>query len=186
METLPRKGLPRTEMMKRVAFFRDLKGSDGGLPDSKMQGCIRTLYNVIGFQPPKDEGGAVTSPVGDAAARMAAIKVSEGFNLGYCRAKPGNGPMMHNHDTNETFIPMTGTWRCSWENENGEVDFVDAGPFDVVSFPPGCARRFENVTKGDPNEEAILMFVIGGDSPRAEFTDKSMHELVAAGAWAQD
>lgn len=68
METLPRRGLPRTEMMKRVAFFRDLKGSDGGLPDSKMQGCIRTLYNVIGFQPPKDEGGAVTSPVGDDAA----------------------------------------------------------------------------------------------------------------------
>lgn len=186
METLPRRGLPRTEMMKRVAFFRDLKGSDGGLPDSKMRGCIRTLYNVIGFQPPKDEGGAVTSPVGDDAARMAAIKVSEGFNLGYCRAKPGNGPMMHNHDTNETFIPMTGTWRCSWENENGEVDFVDAGPFDVVSFPPGCARRFENITKGDPNEEAILMFVIGGDSPKAEFTDKSMDELVAAGAWARD
>ena len=117
METLPRKGLRRAEMMKRVAFFRDLNGSDGGLPDSKMQGCIRTLYNVIGFQPPKGEGGAVTSPVGDDAARMAAIKISEGFNLGYCRAKPGNGPMMHNHDTNETFIPMTGTWRCSWENE---------------------------------------------------------------------
>lgn len=186
MERLPRRGLPRTEMMKRVAFFRELKGSDGGLPDSKMQGCIRTLYNVIGFQPPKDEGGAVTSPVGDAAARMAAIKVSEGFNLGYCRAKPGNGPMMHNHDTNETFIPMTGTWRCSWENENGEVDFVDVGPLDVVSFPPGCARRFENITKGDPNEEAILMFVIGGNGPKAEFTDKSMDELVAAGTWARD
>ena len=183
METLPRKGLRRAEMMKRVAFFRDLNGSDGGLPDSKMQGCIRTLYNVIGFQPPKDEGGAVTSPVGDDAARMAAIKISEGFNLGYCRAKPGNGPMMHNHDTNETFVPMTGTWRCSWEDENGEVDFVDVGPMDVVSFPPGCARRFENVSKGDPNEEAILMFVIGGDGPKAEFTDKSMNELVTAGAW---
>ena len=183
METLPRKGLRRAEMMKRVAFFSDLNGSDGGLPDSKMQGCIRTLYNVIGFQPPKDEGGAVTSPVGDDAARMAAIKISEGFNLGYCRAKPGNGPKMHNHDTNETFIPMTGTWRCSWEDENGEVDFVDVGPLDVVSFPPGCARRFENISKGDPNEEAILMFVIGGDGPKAEFTDKSMNELVTAGAW---
>jgi len=186
METLPRSGLPRAEMMKRVAFFKDLKGSDGGLPDSKMKGCIRTLYNVIGFQPPKGEGGAVTSPVGDNAARMAAIKIQEGFNLGYCRAKPGNGPMMHNHDTNETFIPMTGTWRCSWENERGEVDYVDAGPFDVVSFPAGCARRFENITKGDPNEEAILMFVIGGDAPKAEFTDQAMDELVEAGAWKRD
>ncbi len=183
METLPRSGVSRANMMKRVALFRDLKGSDGGLPDSKMKGCIRKLYNVIGFQPPQGEGGAVTSPVGDDASRLAAIKISEGFNLGYCRARPGNGPMMHNHDTNETFIPMTGTWRCSWENEKGEVDFVDLGPLDVVSFPPGVARRFENVTAGDPDAELILMFVIGGNGPKAEFTDQAMRELEAAGAW---
>src|SRR5262245_9889635 len=97
METLPRIALSRAEMMKRVARFKDLKGFDGGLPDSKMPGCERTLYNVIGFQPPQGKGGAVTSPVGDDAARLAAIKLSEGFNLGYCRAKPGHGPMMHNH-----------------------------------------------------------------------------------------
>jgi mannose-6-phosphate isomerase-like protein (cupin superfamily) len=148
-----------------------------------MKGCIRTLYNVIGFQPPPGEGDAVTSPVGDEASRLAAIPISEGFNLGYCRAKPGNGPMMHNHDTNETFIPMTGRWRCSWENEKGETDYVDVGPLDVVSFPPGVARRFENITDGPPNEEAILMFVIGGNGPKAEFTDQAMDELVAAGAW---
>jgi mannose-6-phosphate isomerase-like protein (cupin superfamily) len=183
METLPRSGIARTDMMKRVALFKDLKGSDGGLPDSKMKGCIRTLYNVIGFQPPTGEGGAITSPVGDNAARMSAIPISEGFNLGYCRAKPGNGPMMHNHDTNETFIPMSGTWRCSWENEKGEVDHVDVGPYDVVSFPAGVARRFENITKGDPEEESTLMFVIGGNGPKAEFTDQAMDELVAAGAW---
>jgi len=183
METLPRSGLARAQMMKRVARFKDLRGSDGGLPDSKMKGCIRTLYSVIGFQPPPGEGDAVTSPVGDEASRLAAIPISEGFNIGYCRAKPGNGPMMHNHDTNETFIPMTGRWRCSWENENGETEHVDVGPLDVVSFPPGVARRFENITDGPPNEEAILMFVIGGNAPKAEFTDQAMDELVAAGAW---
>ena len=181
MEKLSRRGYTRTEIMRRVARFSDLKGFDGGLPDSKMKGSIRKLYNVIGFQPPAGSGGAVTSPVGDDASRLAAIKISEGFNLGYCRAKPGNGPMMHNHDTNETFIPMTGTWRCSWENEKGEVDYVDLGPMDVVSFPPGVARRFENVTKGDPEEEAILMFVIGGDAPQAEFTNEAMGEIEAAG-----
>jgi hypothetical protein len=66
METLPRIMLSRAEMMKRIARFKDLKGFDGGLPDSKMPGCERTLYNVIGFQPPKGKGGAVTSP----SARM--------------------------------------------------------------------------------------------------------------------
>ncbi len=154
MEQIPRLYLPRSEMMKRIARFKDLKGFDGGLPDSKMPGCERTLFNVIGFQPPEGIGeGGVTSPVGADAARLAAIKISEGFNLGYCRAKPGHGPEMHNHDTNETFIPMTGTWRASWEDENGKVEYVDLGPFDVVSFPPGMIRRFENVTRGDPNEE---------------------------------
>jgi mannose-6-phosphate isomerase-like protein (cupin superfamily) len=184
VEQLPRLYLSRAEMMKRVARFNDLKGSDGGLPDSKMSGCIRTLYNVIGFQPPEGSGGAVTSPVGDDAAQLAAIKISEGFNLGYCKAKPGNGPMMHNHDTNETFIAMTGRWRASWENEQGRVEHVDLEPLDVVSFPPGMIRRFENVTPGDPDKESILMFVIGGDGPRAEFTDQAMDELVEAGAWA--
>jgi quercetin dioxygenase-like cupin family protein len=91
--------------------------------------------------------------------------------------------MMHNHDTNETFIAMTGKWRCSWENEVGEVEHVDLDPLDVISFPPGAIRRFMNVTDGDPDEEAILMFVIGGDGPHAEFTDQSMSELESAGVW---
>ena len=187
MEQLPRLYLKKDEMMKRVARFDDLVGFDGGLPDSKMKGCERTLYNVIGFQPPKGIGeGGVTSPVGADAARLAAIKISEGFNLGYCKAKPGHGPEMHNHDTNETFISMTGTWRASWENEKGEVEFADLKPLDVVSFPPGMIRRFENVTKGDANAEHILMFVIGGDGPRAEFTDQAMDRLQKAGAWVPE
>jgi hypothetical protein len=183
METLFRRGFSSAEMEKRIARFEDLKGSDGGLPDSDMPGCERTLFNVIGFQPPQGEGDSVASPVGEDAARSAAIKISEGFNLGYCKAKPGHGPMMHNHDTNETFIPMTGKWRCSWETENGKVEHADLGPLDVISFPPGAIRRFENVTPGDPNQENVLMFVIGGDGPKAEFTDKSMAELAQAGIW---
>jgi quercetin dioxygenase-like cupin family protein len=183
METLPRRIFTREEILARVARFKDIKGYDGGLPDSHMPGCERTLYNVIGFQPPPGAGSGVTSPVGEQAAQLAAIKISEGFNLGYCKAKPGHGPMMHNHDTNETFIPMTGRWRASWENETGEVDHVDLDPLDVVSFPPGLIRRFENVTSGDPDAQHILMFVIGGDAPRAEFTEKSMRELEDAGVW---
>jgi hypothetical protein len=95
METLPRFGISRADMMKRVARFNELKGSDGGLSDGKAPQCERTLYNVIGFQPPKDAGGAVTSPVGDDASRLSAIPITEGFN-----AKLGKRP-------------MTGTWRCT-------------------------------------------------------------------------
>ena len=181
-ETLPRRGISRKEMLKRVARFSKLKGSDGGLPDSKMPGCERILYNVIGFQPPEVEANGKQSPVGDIAARLAAIKISEGFNLGYCKAVPGKGPMLHNHDTNETFIAMTGTWRASWENPKGKLEHVDLKPLDLISFPPGAIRRFVNVTKGPKNRMSILMFVIGGDAPSAEFTAQSMREIEAAGA----
>ena len=182
-EQLPRKRVARKDMMKRVARFSKLKGFDGGLPDSNMPGCERTLFNVIGFQPPKGEGEGMQSPVGADAARMAAIKISEGFNLGYCKALPGKGPMLHNHDTNETFIPMTGQWRCSWENEKGKVEHVDLNPLDVISFPPGASRRFMNVTKGPKTKESVLMFVIGGNAPRAEFTAESMGILEKKGVW---
>lgn len=183
MEQLPRRGYSREEMMTRVARFGDLKGSDGGLPDSKYPSAERILYNVIGFQPPESDNEAVTSPVGEDASRNAAIKIREGFNLGYCRARPGKGPMMHNHDTNETFICMTGTWRASWEDHNGEVEHVDLEPLDLISFPAGAIRRFQNVTPNDPDSDHILMFVIGGDTPQAEFTDQAMAELKETGVW---
>jgi len=182
-ETLPRRGVRRSEMMKRVARFSRLKGFDGGLTDSDHPECRRTLYNVIGFQPPRTERDGKQSPVGEKAARMAAIKVSEGFNLGYCRALPGKGPMLHNHDTNETFICMTGLWRASWQNEKGRIEHVDLKPLDVISFPPGASRRFMNLKKGPGGKRGVLMFVIGGNAPSAEFTSESMDELEKKGVW---
>lgn len=174
--------LPKAAMARRIARFARLKGSDGGLPDSPLPECKRTLYAVIGFSPPKKGSRATTSPVGDDASAMPAIAIAEGFNLGYCKAKPGKGPLMHNHDTNETFIPMTGRWRCEW-NEGRARKHADLGPYDVISFPPGVARRFMNVTYGEPKKEHLLMFVIGGNQPRAEFTPAAMRRCEA---WAAE
>ena len=168
----------REEMMKRVARFGKLKGSDGGLPDSPLPECRRKLYAVIGFAPPMSESEAVTSPVGANASAMPAISIAEGFNLGYCRAKPGKGPLMHNHDTNETFIAMTGRWRCEW-NEGDAIEHVDLDPYDVISFPVGVARRFMNVTYDEPGREHLLMFIIGGNQPQAEFTPAAMQRCEA-------
>src|SRR5688500_13456552 len=168
----------RAEMLKRVARFRQLKGSDGGLPDSKLPECRRKLYAVIGFEKPKTDRAAATSPVGDDASSMPAIAIAEGFNLGYCKAKPGKGPLMHNHDTNETFIALTGRWRCEW-NEGESMEHVDLDPYDVISFPVGVARRFMNVTYDEPGKEHLLMFIIGGNQPQAEFTPAAMQRCEA-------
>ncbi len=168
----------REEMMKRVARFGKLKGSDGGLPDSPLPECRRKLFAVIGFAPPQADSEAVTSPVGANASQMPAIPIAEGFNLGYCKAKPGKGPLMHNHDTNETFIPMTGKWRCEW-NEGEARQHIDLDPYDVISFPVGVARRFMNVTYDEPGREHLLMFIIGGNEPQAEFTPDAMQRCEA-------
>src|SRR5687767_8074348 len=168
----------RNEMLKRVARFKKLKGSDGGLPDSPLPECRRKLYAVIGFQPPITDSPAATSPVGDDASSKPAIPIAEGFNLGYCKAKPGKGPLMHNHDTNETFIALTGRWRCEW-NEGEAKESIDLEPYDVISFPVGVARRFMNVTYDEPGKEHLLMFIIGGDQPQAEFTPDAMRRCEA-------
>ena len=53
----------------------------------------------------------------------------------------------------------------------------------MISFPPGVSRRFMNVTRGPKNKYSVLMFVIGGDAPSAEFTAESMDELERKGVW---
>ena len=57
---------------------------------------------------------------------------------------------------------------------------------DVISFPPGAIRRFENVTDGPKHEYSVLMFVIAGDAPGAEFTQDAMAEIEAAGLLDND
>ncbi|MGQ2994072.1 MULTISPECIES: cupin domain-containing protein [unclassified Variovorax] len=181
---IPQIRVTREEMRQRVAYFKDLKGFDGGLPDSRHPSAERKLYNAVGFQPPRGKGGdEVVSPVGAQAAENAAIRISEGFNLGFCEAKPGKGPMMHNHDTNETFMPLTGRWRCSWELD-GREEYFDVGPWDIFSFPAGVNRRFENITHEEPGKTHFLMFVIGGNAPEADFTEEAKKTLREEGLLA--
>ncbi|MGH7390401.1 MAG: cupin domain-containing protein [Candidatus Rokuibacteriota bacterium] len=163
--------------MSRVARFKDLRGFSDGLQDSAVPECEKTVFNVLGFQTPEEAGtGGVNSPVGRTASANAAIKISEGFNLGFVKTRPGKGVLMHNHDTNETFVVMTGRWRVQW-NEGEAMESLDIEPHDVISFPPGCARRFENITHDEPGHEHMLLFVIGGDTPRNEFTPRSMQRV---------
>jgi len=174
----PVRALSRNEMMQRVALFKNLQGSTRGLADSDLPECQRELFNVIGFQAPDSNNGEkIESPVGANASAAPAIPISEGFNMGFVKAKPGCGPLMHNHDTNETFMPITGTWRCAW-NEGDDYEYIDVGPLDIVSFPPGVQRRFINVTKGEGlDKEHIMLFVISGDNPAVEFSDDAYRKI---------
>jgi len=171
--TLPLRPFTREEILERTAFYAELKSFSTGFSDAAVPNTHRVMSNVMGYQLPP-EGGR--SPVGSDAAKNASIKVAEGFNLAYVRCKPGRGPLMHNHDTAETFIPMTGRWRLSFNED--DTQHVDVGPLDVLSFPPQVARRFENITFDEPDTEHVLMVIVSGDAPRADTTERAK-EVIA-------
>jgi len=105
--------LSPAEMDKRVARFKDLKYPPDRYPDSLLPGHERKNYLVIG-QGLIVEGGK--DP-------LSAIPIHEGFQMSYIEAKPGNGPKLHNHDTNETFVAIKGRWRVIWGlNQEHSVD----------------------------------------------------------------
>lgn len=173
-ETLPLRQADPGEMEGRIAYFKDLIGFDKGFSDDGLPGSARTLFNVLGFQDQNDDPD-LNSPVGKEASQAAAIKVSDGYNFGYIKCRPGNGPLMHNHDTNETFVPITGKWELSWN----DVDTKSAilGPLDVCAFPPGIARTFRNITEGEDDVEHIMIVIVAGDAPVAGLTSLAREKL---------
>lgn len=158
-----------TDLAARVARASDLVPNEGGFPDSDLPGCRRTLSNILGFQPPDRDsdgnGAAVMSPIGAKASASAPIKIREGFNLAYLDAEPGNGTLLHNHDTTESFVVITGRWRFRCNDEDDV--WVDLGPGDTVSFPPGLPRRFTLLANTETGPTSRLLVIITGDTPIA-------------------
>ncbi len=179
--TIPVHRPKRDDVLNCVARYDDLSSTDKGLPDQEVEGYYRTFRNVIGFQQP--EGSETYSPIGD-DAKPHISHLKPGFGMGYVSAVPGQGVMMHTHDTNETFVVVEGKWMFEWEGEDGD-DHVILEEKDVVSFPPGMQRRFECKAARPGQEKGTILGVIGGDTPGAEFSPESVQRLKAEGAWPE-
>ena len=70
------------------------------------------------------------------------------FQIGMFKAMPdGNGPAFHTHDYVEIFLPLEGKWRFYWGNdsEGGPEGEAILEKWDLISFPPGLWRGFENI-----------------------------------------
>ena len=165
-----------TEMQRCVARAADIRPTADGFPDSGLPGCHRWLYNYLGFAAP-DEG--VLNPVG-ATAKPFLSHMRAGFGVAFVKALPGNGVPFHAHDTNETFMCLEGEWRCEWEGSEG-VGGATLAKYDLISFPPGVQRRFECTVAGDAGREAVLLGVIAGDAPSAEYSPEAVAWMRAAG-----
>ena len=175
--TIPVHKPTREEMLACVARFDEVPHTDGGLPDAAVEGYHRTFYNVLGFQQP--EGAETYSPIGD-EAKPHIGHLTPGFGIAYVAARPGQGVMKHTHDTNETFVVMAGTWTLRWEGDQGD-DEVVLGPRDVISFPPGIQRQFICKTAAEGEQKGLLLGVIGGDTPGAEYSPESVKRLQQEG-----
>lgn len=147
------------EMDKRVARFGKLKAPPDRYPDSQLPGHERKNFLVIGH-------GLLVAGGNDP---MSAIPIDEGFQMSYVEAKPGNGPKLHKHDTNETFIAIKGRWRVIWGLR--EEHHVDLDPLDVCSVPPFVPRRFINVEPDAGRETGLLMTIQPGNTPKCEFME---------------
>lgn len=171
------------DLEARIARVTDLEANEGGFPDSDLPGCHRKLSNILGFRPPENkygpDGEEIMSPIGDRSSARSPIDIAEGFNLAYLDATPGNGTILHNHDTNETFVILTGRWRF-WCNEDDDLH-ADLGPLDTISFPPGLPRRFTNISDTASDETSRMLVVIAGGQPQAVMEEDVLREARANG-----
>ena len=137
-------------MAGRIARWSDIQGN--GVPvmfiDSVLPGHYRMNYSVIGDTASEnpDYVPAITTP--------------HKFQIGMFEAPPGNGPGWHTHTYVELFVPLTGTWKFTYgtnpDDPEGDVTEAVLGPWDVISFPPGLWRRFENASDANAVGFAVL------------------------------
>jgi mannose-6-phosphate isomerase-like protein (cupin superfamily) len=132
----------------RVARFDELESSSLPLLDAVIPGCERNIYNIIGRGMSED------------ATHHVPITDNQGFNMAIVECEPGKGTLHHDHKTIEAFMPLNGTWKIFWGDDE-DTNTVTIGKFDVVSVPIGIMRGFRNV--GD--EKAMLMVTVGGTDP---------------------
>jgi quercetin dioxygenase-like cupin family protein len=173
------------DLEARIARVTDLQANEGGFPDSDFPGCRRTLSNILGFRPPAEnygpDGEEIMSPIGEKSSARSPIDIAEGFNLAYVDATPGNGTILHNHDTNETFVIISGRWRF-WCNEDDDLS-TELGPLDTISFPPGLPRRFTNVSDTAADVTSRMLVIIAGEQPQAFMENEVLDQAKATGAF---
>lgn len=130
-----------------VIKFDQLK--ERGVPlmfiDSILPGHNRMNYALVGDTASENPNYAplITSP--------------HKFQLGMAMCPPGQGPAYHTHDYIEAFFVLRGTFRFHYgHDENEPSDYVDIGPWDLISLPPKLWRSFENISDDEGWFFAVL------------------------------
>lgn len=72
---------------------------------------------------------------------------SNDFNISYMEAEPGQIIDWHTHTPHmyQINMPVTGEVEISYEDEDGTVHSVEAGPEEMVYLPPGAKNKVKAV-----------------------------------------
>lgn len=139
--------ISEVDMEKRIARFDGMRPNKMAFLDMRLPGHERDIFNMIG------------AGVNDDPDTKPAIPFVNGFTVTYNGCEPGMGSGLHDHETCEVFIPLTGRWSVFW-GANGEHEAI-LDQFDVISLPVGVMRGFRNVGE----DRAVLMAIIEGNDP---------------------
>jgi quercetin dioxygenase-like cupin family protein len=152
--------MTRAEMLEHVFRFDELPNSNIAFIDAVMPGHKRTLYGAVG-------GGTAEENL------RSQVEKAENYHIDFIKAAPGNGAALHSHDTEETFICLTGQWTVRW-GDNGE-EAITLGYLDGIAVPPGVMRSFENAS----DKEALLLSILGGKEPGHVVWSEAIHARMA-------
>ncbi|MBR1219272.1 cupin domain-containing protein [Bradyrhizobium sp. U87765 SZCCT0131] len=154
--------ISRDEMLARVFRFDELPSSDLAFIDAAIPGHTRTLLGALGRGTAEED-------------LKHKVEKAENYHIDFIRAAPGNGAALHSHDTEETFICLTGRWRVSWGTDGGES--VELDYLDGICCPPGVMRAFENLD----DRPALLLSILGGRDPGNVVWSEAIQSRIAAG-----
>jgi mannose-6-phosphate isomerase-like protein (cupin superfamily) len=166
-QPFPMQPFPVEAIERNIARFAALRGSSEAYIDSRMPGCLRKKFNLIGLGVTENEVNPDLKPNID----MPAV----GFNVGMLECENGNGTAPHAHQTEEVFMPLIGAWQVFWLDDGVERSLT-LQPFDMIMWPIGCYRWFRYVGEG----KGRLLTIIGG--PDAGKVDYLPEHLAAAQA----
>jgi len=130
--------MPVDEVMKNVAFYRDLQVDPNAFVDKANPSKRLPIKYVIST---------------DNKAAPAGIATPHSFHMCFIESRAGNSPVIHAHTYREIFMPIKGVYRIYF-NKDPE-DYVELGPFDTFSVPPMLWRRVEQ--QGEPGTQGMIM-----------------------------
>ncbi len=135
----------------RVVRYADLKPCYNAFIDTRTPGSeAKENFTIIG-------PGVSENP-----EQHVHIAEPHGFNIGGARQPPGCVNSQHSHDTAESFVAHSGTWRFDL-GEHGDDAQVVLYPGDVISIPTRTFRGFTNISEG--SEPGFLFGLLGQDDP---------------------